>query len=263
LDRWLDGTAAYTGSRELPGEDRGATVLVIEPDRPARLGRIPEAAPGENSVTSDFEVALTPDGAAAITGRSTVAGDQASGYRRSYEQLSSRRALLEQAFGRTWPAVRVESVETGPLARLEEPVTLRFRLSAPDFAQRDDGGLRVAPFGTPRGYAERWAALAVRRYPLLLGQPGELRFAYRISIPRGWQASDLPAPATGEDPHAAFEVRYRSEPDAVLVEASFRVKDGRVPVADYPAFRTFSAAADAAFARAFRVAPATQARESR
>jgi tetratricopeptide (TPR) repeat protein/transglutaminase-like putative cysteine protease len=255
LDLWLDGTAAYTGTGELPSEDRGASVLVIEPEGASRFGRIPPAAPTENLVTSAYDVALSADGSGTISGRSTVAGAQASSYRRSYEALSSRRALLEQAFGRTWPGVRVDQAETSPLGRIEEPVSLTFRLTAPGFAQRDGDGLRLSPFGTARSWSERWTALASRRTDLVVGDANESRFTYRISLPPGWTAGELPEPASVDARHGAFEVRYRAEPGAVVVEASMRLEDWRIPVADYADFRAFTAAADAAFARTIRVGP--------
>ncbi len=52
LDLWLDGTAAYSGSRDLPAEDRGATVLVVNPSGPPRFTTLPEARPDENRLES-------------------------------------------------------------------------------------------------------------------------------------------------------------------------------------------------------------------
>ncbi len=192
-----------------------------------------------------------------------ISGVNASSYRRSYEPLSSRRALLEQAFGRTWPGVRADSVETTPLARLEEPVKLSFSLSAPVYAQREGDGLRFAPFGASRGYAERWAALASRRHPVVLGDPSETHRTYRIELPRGWEVVELPEGSSQDGPHAGFEVRYRAEPGAVVAEGCFTVHDARVPVSDYPAFRALTAAADVAFARTVRIAPAGRKGEAR
>jgi tetratricopeptide (TPR) repeat protein/transglutaminase-like putative cysteine protease len=263
LDLWLDGTAAYTGSHELPSEDRGASVLVVEPEGPSRFGRAPEAAPGENGVTTEYAVTLAADGSAAIDGHSLIAGAQAAQYRRAYEVSSSRRALLEQAFGRIWPAVRVVSVEPSPLSRLEQPVELRFRLSAPGFAQREGGALRFTPFGAQRGFSERWASLATRRYELVAGDPDESRSTYRIALPRGWEPAELPEPAVVDGPHASFELRYRAEPGAIVVEARITLKDRRIPVTDYPAFRALLAAADAAFDRPIRLLPAVRGPEAR
>jgi len=238
-------------------------VLVVDPDAPSRFLRAPEATPAENVVASEYAVALAADGSAAIEGRSRIVGAQAAHYRRAYEAASSRRGLLEQAFGRTWPAVRVESVQTSPLARLEEPVELRYRLLAPGFAQRDGDALRFTPFGAQRGYSERWAGLAQRRHDLIVGDADESRFNYRIALPRGWAAAELPEPAAVDGPHASFEVRYRSEPGVIVVEGRLTLRDRRIPVGDYPAFRAFTAAADAAFDRTVRIAPAASGQGER
>jgi tetratricopeptide (TPR) repeat protein/transglutaminase-like putative cysteine protease len=262
LDLWLDGTAAYTGSRELPAEDRGASVLVIDPGGAPRFGQIPEATPDQNVVASDYGVTLTAEGKGAVVGRWTITGAQASHYRRAYETTSNRRALVEQAFGRTWPAASVSSVEVGALGRIEEPIALTFKAEVPSFALREGEALRFNPFGNQRGYTERWAGLAVRHHPLELGDPNETRFTHRIALPRGWEAEGLPEPAAVDGPYGSFEVRYRAEPGQVVVEGRVVVKRRRVPVADYPAFRAFTAAADAAFARTVRVAPPARVQEA-
>ena len=146
---------------------------------------------------------------------------------------------------------------------LEEPVALRFRLAAPTFAQREGEALRFTAFGAQRSYTERWAGLAKRHLPLDVGDPNEIRFAYRVALPRGWEAAGLPDPAGADGPHGAFEVVYRGEPGAVVVEGRIVFKTRRIPVADYDAFRAFTGAADAAFARTIRVAPAARKQEVR
>jgi len=157
----------------------------------------------------------------------------------------------------------VESVEASQLAKIEEPVALRFRLAVPAYAQREGDGLRFSPFGAQRSYSERWAGLAARRQDLVLGDPDENRFTYRIALPKGFDVRELPEAATADTSHASFEVRYRAEPGAVVAEGRFILKDGRIPVADYAAFRAFTAAADAAFARTVQIGPAARPPETR
>src|SRR5439155_5008122 len=48
-DLFLDGTAEFHGSGELPADDRGAEVLVVEPGGSSRFLRTPEAQPGANT----------------------------------------------------------------------------------------------------------------------------------------------------------------------------------------------------------------------
>jgi tetratricopeptide (TPR) repeat protein len=262
LDLWLDGTAAWSGSGDLPGEDRGASVLVVNPDGPARFGAIPEARPEENSVETRLEVALSPDGGAAVAGRSRIRGAQAPQYRRAYVSEHDRRSQLEKAFNRTFPGLRVRSVAISDLSRIEEDVEMEFALEAPRYAQQDGGGLRFTPFGAAAGYVESWASLSERRHDLLVGEPGENRFSYRFALPPGFAVVELPEDAAGDGPDAAYAVRYRAESGVVAMEGHVTLKSGRVPAERYPAFRALAAGIDRAFARRIRIAPA-QASEAR
>ncbi len=256
---WLDGTASYTGTREIPGEDRGATVLVVDPGGKPWFGRIGEAGPEENLVETRFEVALAADGAARVEGKSRIAGVQASSYRRAYQTENDRRATLEQAFNRVYPGVSTEQVAVGDLTRLEEPVAMNFRLRAPRFAEAGGGLLRFTPFGAGATYTETWASLSSRRHPLAIGDPATSRFHYRVTLPAGWAVRELPEPASGDGPHAAFEVRWREEGGAVVTEGFVTLKSAQVPPADYPAFRELLLRIDAAFSRRAVAGPAAPA----
>jgi cellulose synthase operon protein C len=256
LDLWLDGTAAHSGSRDLPGEDRGASVLVVNPGAPARFGTIPEARPEENRTETRFEIALAADGAATVAGRSRVAGAQAPQYRRAYLTEHDRRAQLEKAFNRTFPGLKVRALRVSELTRLEEDVEMEFALEVSRYAQPDAGGLRFTPFGSGAGYLESYASLSQRRHDLVLGEPTENRFVYRYALPPGWSAVEVPEDAAAEGPDASFAVRYRVEPGALVVEGHVTMKTGRVPAARYREFREITAAIDRAFARRVRVAPA-------
>jgi tetratricopeptide (TPR) repeat protein/transglutaminase-like putative cysteine protease len=255
LDLWLDGTAAYSGSRDLPGEDRGATVLVLNPGGASRFGYVPEARPADNRTESAFEVAIAADGSATVAGRSRVSGAQAPAYRRAYETANDRRAVLEQAFNRTFPGLEVRAVRVSELGRIEDDVAMDFELQVPRYAQPDGEGLRFTPFGAAAGYAETYASASTRRLDLVLGDPAETRFTYRYTLPPDWTVAELPEPAAADTPWAAFEVRYRAEGGALVAEGHVTFKVARVPAADYPTFRALAGKVDDAFRRKVRIAP--------
>ncbi len=263
LDLWLDGTAAHSGSGDLPGEDRGATVLVVNPGAKASFGTIPQARPEDNRVESRFEVTLSADGRAAVRGSSRVRGSEAPQYRRAYLAEHDRRAQLEQAFGRTFPGAEVTSLDVSDLTRIEEDVAMEFTLDVPRYALADGSGLRFTPFGDVAGYAESYAALSSRRHDLVLGDPAVTRFTYRYVLPKGWAPVEVPEAAAADTPHGAFEVRYRREADALVAEGYVTFKTARVAAADYPAFRDLAARIDRAFARKVRIAPAVAGKASR
>jgi hypothetical protein len=256
LDLWLDGTASQSGTGDLPGEDRGATVLVLDPGRPPVFGTIPSARPSDNRLETTFEISLSPDGRALVKGRSRVSGVQAPDYRRAYLAEGDRRAQLEQAFNRTFPGLQVREVTISDLSRLEEPVAMTFELDVPRYARPDGDGLLFTPFGAGVRYAEAYASLSSRKHDLLLGDPSESLFTYRYKLPPGWMVADLPEPASADGPQAAFEVRYRQEGDALVADGHVTFKTGRVPADGYKDFRSLLGRLDRAFDRKVRIAPA-------
>jgi transglutaminase-like putative cysteine protease len=261
LDLWLDGTAAYSGSGELPGEDRGATVLVVNPGAPPRFGAIPEAPPDQNRAETHLTVALAPDGGAALQGELLVAGEEAPTYRRSYQAEDERRALLEASFAEVYPGIRAEAVTVSDPTRIEEPVSLRVRLTAPRFAQPDQGGLRFTPFGGARGYVDAYAPLSARRLDLDLGSPTRRVFRYEVRLPEGWRVASLPEAAREDGPFGRYELRYREEGGVLVAEGEVALRRGRIAAKDYPAFRALLAGIDRALARKVRIVPGAAAAE--
>jgi tetratricopeptide (TPR) repeat protein len=258
LDLWLDGTAAYSGTRDLPAEDRGATVLVVNPDGPPRFTTIPEAGAGDNRLEAELDLALAPDGSAVVRGLWRAAGQAAPDFRRTYGPEEGRRKILEQTLSRLFPGAKVEGVTASDLGRIEDDVELRFSASVPRAAQADGAGLRFTPFGAAQGYAESYASLATRTHELDLGAPRDTRFRYRYTLPAGWRVVDLPAPAHGETPLGRFELRFQEERGAIVAEGRIALPGARVKVAEYPSFRELMIQLDRAFSRRVRIAPAVQ-----
>jgi len=255
-DLWLDGTASYSGTRDLPDEDRGATVLVVNPAEPPLFGTVPEARPGENRSESTFEASLSPDGSAVVRGAARVAGGQAPAYRRAYQAENDRGITFEQSYSRTFPGLSVRELSVSDLSRLEDDVELRFTLAVPRFADRDGRGLSFLPFGAVQSYAETYGGLSRRRHDLALGEPYESTFAWRYALPQGWEVAELPAAVAVDAPTAAFEVSYRAEPGAVLARGRVLFKKGRLGAEEYPAFRELVSGLDRALSRRVRIAPA-------
>ena len=252
-DLWLDGTASYSGSGDLPGEDRGAAVLVVNPGEPAHFGYIPSARPEQNRVQTRFEVQLQLDGSALIRGSSRVLGVSAPGYRQAYQAENERRAAFEQAFSRTFPGLEVQEVSLSDLSRLEDDVALRFTLKVTRYSQRDSSTLSFTPFNSGRTYTESYAPLSTRRHDLVAGEPFDNLFQYAYQLPPGVQLAELPEPVVRDAPFASFEVRYQRQEHGFLAEAHLTLKAGRIRTADYPAFRAFLGQLDRALARKVRI----------
>src|SRR5205085_9472246 len=66
LKLFLDGTAEFHGSGELPADDRGAEVLVVEPGGASKFFRTPEASPADNPDETRIAAKLAGDGSATV-----------------------------------------------------------------------------------------------------------------------------------------------------------------------------------------------------
>jgi len=259
LDLYLDGTAEYFGSSELPGEDRGAMVLVVKPDGGSEIGHIPLGQAAQNRTDSSYEVALGRDGSAHIAATSTVVGLSAPQYRRAYATAATRRAVFERAWSQTFPGLTVERVDLGDTTQLEQPVKLSFALQVPHYAEATATGFVFSPFFKVRSYVETYAPLSARHFDVVLPFPWENHFVYRYELPAGAKLGALPTDVDTKSKFGEIHLAYRMDGGALICEGRLSLTESRVKVADYPAFRAFLGELDAAIGRRIDVTPSIRA----
>ncbi len=259
LDWYLDGTAEFHGASELPGGDRQASILVVEPDGPSRFTTTPPAAVDGNVTDLHLELALRPAGTADVKAETHIRGTDAPAYRRSYQTLATRRSNLERAWSHAFPGLSVGEVTADGLSQLERDVTLDFQMHVPRYAEVSPAGLRFLPFPGASGYLQGLAPLAERSRDLLLDGPTVNRFHFLYQLPRGYVVDEVPDSVTTETPfgHAVFGCRAAAE--ALECSGEVAVTTARVAAKDYPAFRAFLAEVDQAFARKVLVRPTNSA----
>ncbi|HEY8205891.1 MAG TPA: DUF3857 domain-containing protein [Myxococcaceae bacterium] len=247
---FLDGTAEFHGSKELPSADRAASVLVVEPDKGSTFFTTPEATPEDNATTLTMKVQLQPGGSAEVTGETKVSGQVAPSYRRSYQAANARKSTFEQGWSQTFPGLSVKDVRVSDLTRLEQDVTVGFDLGIPRYAEVLPNGLRFSPYGSSRNYTQSFAPLAERKFDLLMDSPWVSRLTFEYALPQGYRPVDVPAPVKEESPFGHLVSSCEKPSEAKLVCTSEVVLSAaRVKAADYPAFRAFLGRMDQAFAR--------------
>ncbi len=247
LDLFLDGTAEFHGSRELPTSDRVANVLIVEPDGVSRFLTTPEAMPDDNLTIMKLAVTLKPDGSATSTGEVVARGQSAPEFRRTYETPATRTAQFEQQWSQSYPGLRASDVSVSDVKNLEQPVTLKFAATMPRFAEVGPGLLRFYPFGAGRAFTQALAPLTERTSDVVFPGVWSNELEMNYTLPANWQMQDAPREVVETSPFG--EVRITTEKTA----AGFSVK-GRVTLAkarispkDYPAFRAWLMKVDQAF----------------
>ena len=256
---YLDGTAEFHGSGELPPDDRGAEALVIEPDGTgSRIRRTPDARAADNVDETRSRLLLSADGSATLDLTASASGPWTAELRRTFESPDERRARAEEQLARAaFPGVKVTQVEVSDPHDIEQPFTARFKATAPAFAAVSAGGLRFSPFGQQRSYVDSYAQLSRRVLPQRLPEPQRLTVSAEVELPRGFSAT-LPQDSSEEAAQGSWSVKYARADGKVTATLLLELRGGLVAPQDYGAFRAFLGRLDRALLRKVEAAPPAQ-----
>lgn len=247
---FLDGTAEFTASSELPSADRLANVLIIEPGGNSRFLTTPESRADQNRTGLTMEVALKGDGSASIHGSSAVTGQNAGEYRRTYQSLATRKATFEQGWAQLFPGLSVKKVSLNDTRRLDQDVAMDYELGVPRYAEvLNGGGLRFSPFGTNRAYTQAYAPLVERHQDVLFPGPWVNEFHFRYALPKGFTAASLPPDLRDETPYGSLVMTFQMRDGKLLCDGTLKFPNARIKASDYPVFRGFVQRVDEAFSR--------------
>src|SRR2546430_16062917 len=160
-DLFLDGTAEFHGSGELPGDDRGAEVLVVEPAGGSKFYRTPDATPSDNLDEPRISAKLLPDGSAAMQVTGSARGAWTAELRRTFESADERQARAQEQLARAaFPNVKVTAGAVSDPPDIEKALETRITATATGVAHAEGAGVPIRPLGPPPRFAEAYAQLS-------------------------------------------------------------------------------------------------------
>jgi tetratricopeptide (TPR) repeat protein len=245
LDVYLDGTAEYTGSLELPAMDRGALAFQVNEGVP-KLVHLPEPPATDSVNLHQLEATLSADGAAQIDWRTEVSGYQASEWRVRFHAESTRKQRAQQLIASDMPGGEVASVETGNLEDIEEKVTIRVRGKVPTFARAADSDGLSVPLGIHEHMVRDYAPLVARKLDVNLIVKWTEQDEWTVHLPASAKVKAMPAASKGSGPFGSYEVAVDSTGGALRVKTTVTMTKSRVTPAEYPAFRAWCEEVDRA-----------------
>ncbi len=258
-DLFLDGTAEFHGSQELPGEDRGADVLVVEPgESGSRFFRVPDAMPQDNLGETKTQVSLRADGGAKLQLHSVTSGSATPGTRRVFESPMERARHGEELLTRLgYPGATLATLDVSDPHNVEQPFEVQLAAEVPAFAARAEKALRFSAFGKRPAFVESLAPLSSRSLPLQLPEAQSARQLIAIELPEGY-AAQLPPDAQGQSPQGHWALHFAAEGNAVRAQLDLALSGGELQPEDYPAYRAMLAQLDQALARKIEAAPVSK-----
>ena len=256
---FLDGTAEFHGSGELPADDRAAYALIVEPGGVgSRFVRTPEAKPADNTDETRIEATLRPDGSASVELHASARGSWTSEVRRTFESADERRARAEEQLSRSaFPGAKVSAVTVSDPHDIESPFATHFTATARTFASPSGAGLRFSPFGQRQSFVESYAQLSRRALPERLPVPQRTVVESTVVLPAGWSAT-LPEGAHELGPQGEYSIAWSRQDGKVTARLELTLNGGLLKPMDYPAFRAFLGRLDAALLRKVAATPGVQ-----
>ncbi len=243
MDLYLDGTAEFTGSTELPAMDRGALAVQINEGRP-KLVHLPHPPASASVTTKRLEATLSPDGSAQISYGLDVSGVHASSYRQRWHAKATQKARVQEDVAGELPGVEIGAVTANDLEDIEQPVSMRAKGRATSFA-RKDGDSWTVPVGAKATLVATHAPLSARRTDVRIPALETREHETVLKLPQGAKVVSPPRAAKGSSPFGSFEVAVdTSSPGLVKVKTTVTMTTPRVKVSEYPAFRAFCEQAD-------------------
>jgi hypothetical protein len=244
LDLYLDGTAEYTGSTELPIMDRGALALQINEGH-AKLVHLPDPPSAESVTSRKVDVSLAADGTAQVDWRAEVTGASAGSYRQRYHSEVSRKPRLTEDLGGELGGLEIASLEAPNLDDVERPVSLHVRAKARQLA-RQEGDSMSLPAGPKEHMVRDFAPLSQRKLDLRLPFRSKVEADWTVRLPQTARVSRVPQAASSRSPFGSVTVAVEQTPAAIHVATAVTLDVSRVSAEDYPAFRAWCESVDRA-----------------
>ena len=249
LDWYLDPTAEFNGSGELPYQDQGAMALVVHPDGRTKLTTLPVSSPRDNLNASRYEARLSRDGRLVMVGEEHFHGARAAELRRELETRDKRRLLLERQLGQVFAGVRIRNLEVSDLEALEKPVKYRYRFDVPQYGQLDGNRLLIPIALYQHEVSKAYAVLPKRRHAVRLDHAWETNNVIRYRLPKGARITHLPEGIDIDTPYISLKQTVRRVDGGFETNDTVTIKQREIPPEVYAEFREACLAIDRAMAR--------------
>jgi hypothetical protein len=250
-DLWLDGTAEYAGSRELPLDDQGAMALTVNLNGKATLRHVPGTLPMQNYTHRVVRAQIQTDGKVVFKGSAYTRGEDAPGLRREYELSTRQKDTVRANLAQVYPSVKVETVQVEGAQDIEHDVNVNFSGSLETF--KGQKVFSLEPSWLPHRYVNSLAPSQTRSQELQLPAPWTTEEELHFAIPNGAKFESLPKNLRYDTPFGTAVIRYEHHEHELTVSTSVQFRKLRISPADYAAFREFCDNVEKAFHQGIKV----------
>ncbi|MGO9839104.1 MAG: DUF3857 domain-containing protein [Polyangiaceae bacterium] len=237
LDLYLDGTAEYTGSLELPAMDRGCMALRVNEGK-AMLVHLPEPPAADSVSAHKVDAVIVGDGSARLDWRADVSGVEAAEWRVRFHAQATRKQRVQQLIASILPGGEVTALDASNLEDVEQNVTLHVRGQVPEFARSDRDALSV-PLGRKEHMVRDYAPLSERKLDVRLFAKWTQVDDWSVHLPPGAKVKSSPSPASGSGPFGSYRLESDVNGGVLHARTTVTLAKTRITASEYPAFRAW------------------------
>ena len=244
FDLFLDGTAEFSGTKELPNTDQGRFCVIVADGGKVTVRNTPVDTPDMNKFIRILDVDLSQDKLTAqgtvalpkVKGELVATGADAVYFRNRFDSEEKRRENLEQIISRTFSGAKVLDVSFDEVKSLEKEVKVGFSFSGGGFVKQIGDTKVLFPSGREIRMLDSFAPEATRDQDLILGVPYTFtnKVTYRLS--ERWQ-STVPKVVEGDSKFGSYKLTASKRGNTIEFEVTYSSKLNRISKDDYDAYR--------------------------
>lgn len=247
LDLYLDGTAEFTGTRELPAFDQQGLAILVNEGKP-ELVTLPLLDPNGNTVARTIEAVVAADGSAKLDVDVSVTGSNAPRWRRRFHATAKQRERIVSDLSREFTGFTLTPGQAALQVHsddYEKPFSLRARGQAPAYARRNGDRLSL-PVTTRLRLTEAYASLSSRNLPVAIPVMGTVSDVFKVKLPPGFKVTEAPTKVASASRFGKYSVDVEQNGNEVTVSSRVTINVTRVAPEDYERWKAFCQAVDAA-----------------
>jgi tetratricopeptide (TPR) repeat protein/transglutaminase-like putative cysteine protease len=256
-DLYLDGTAEFSASHELPVLDHGASVLIVDDEKGGEYRITPLGAPQDNTTTMTTTVKLKTSGDAEVDLRLDVVGSGAGRWRQRLFSEQERKQRLTEDLSTVFAQGKVVQSKVEGATELGKSVVIGAEIEVPKLAQVQGRALRIPALGITHELTRSLAPLTERKEPVRPSEPRTQAFKMTLVAPTGWRIAQVPADKELVSSFGKLALIIRSSGAKAEVECTITHRGEDIAVEDYSAYREFLRGIDLSLAQTFELVPAT------
>ncbi|MEE2902111.1 MAG: DUF3857 domain-containing protein [Myxococcota bacterium] len=234
---FLDGTAEYSGTNELPYLDQGAQVLVVWPDGKTETRTLPRSSSEQNTQISILSAIISKDGRLDLSATEKVTGAFAPSLRRRFQDEDKRRFQLERRLGKYLPGVRISESRFSNLEEVEAHPEIAYEATMAKFGDTSEKTLSIPITFFDLNLRAKLASLPKRTEPLYFSYPWSTTEKTEFQLPKGFTIEEGLTDSRIESKYISMVRKFRQRGATLIVETKVSLKTNTVPIKDYNFFR--------------------------